>query len=510
MSDAPEVPALLQIPSREVQEGLPRVHTSGAESVLLVRAAGKAYATAATCTHYGGPLAEGLVVGATVRCPWHHACFDLATGLASGPAMTPIACYDVVEQGGFVRVLGKRAAVDPAPVAGPASVVIIGGGVAGAACAEALRRQGYAGPVTLVADEPPGPVDRPNLSKDYLVGTAPEEWIPLRDAAFYAEQRIEFVLGDAAVRIDPKARTVALASGRSLSYGALVLAMGAEARRLDLPGGVRPDVHTLRTLADARAIIARAKEGARAVVIGASFIGLEVAASLRARKVEVDVVAPEAIPLARIVGEKPGLFVRSLHEAKGVRFHLGRKPASIGDAGVTLDDGATLAADFVVAGVGVSPRTALAAAAGITLDRGVAVDERFATSAAGVYAIGDLARYPDHWSGERVRVEHFAAAQRQGQALARGLLGGAGGFRDVPFFWSAHYDVTLSYVGHAEAWDRVLETGSLEERAYSAAFEKGGKVLAVVCVGKDALGLAVEAAMERGDAAEVATLVRKG
>jgi NADPH-dependent 2,4-dienoyl-CoA reductase/sulfur reductase-like enzyme/nitrite reductase/ring-hydroxylating ferredoxin subunit len=505
-----DTPSLLQVPSSEVLEGRAKVHTAGAESVLVVRAGGKAYATAATCSHYGGPLAEGLVAGATVRCPWHHACFDLATGLASGPAMTPIACYDVVEEGGVVHVLGKRAAAAPAPAAGPVSVVIIGGGVAGAACAEALRRNGYAGPVTLVADEPPGPVDRPNLSKEYLVGTAPEEWIPLRDAAFYAEHRIDFVLGDPAVRIDPRERTVALRSGRALSYGALVLATGAEARRLDLPGAVRPNVHTLRTLADARAIIARAKEGARAVVIGASFIGLEVAASLRARKVEVEVVGPEAVPLARIVGEKIGRFVRSLHEAKGVRFHLGRRPAAIGDAGVTLDDGAVLPADFVVAGVGVAPRTALAAAAGITLDRGVAVDERLQTSEPGVFAIGDIARYPDPWSGERVRIEHFAAAQRQGQALARMLLGGAGGFRDVPFFWSAHYDTTLSYVGHAEAWDQVLETGSLEERAYSAAFEKGGKVLAVVCVGKDALGLEVEAAMERGDAAGVAALVRRG
>jgi NADPH-dependent 2,4-dienoyl-CoA reductase/sulfur reductase-like enzyme/nitrite reductase/ring-hydroxylating ferredoxin subunit len=495
------------VPADTVIEGRPLLGHAHGESVMVVRSNGNLYATAATCTHYGGPLSEGLVVGTTVRCPWHHACFDLETGLGRGPGMTPLACFDLVQKGSLVQVLKKREATAPAVASGPRSVVIVGGGAAGAACAETLRRLGYRGPISLLADEPPGPVDRPNLSKDYLAGTAPEEWIPLRDAAFYREMNVDFTLGDAVVGVDTKARSVKLASGRSVAYGALLIATGAAPRRLPIAGADGANVHVLRTLEDARAIIAKAKAGARAVVIGASFIGLEVAASLRARSVAVDVVGPEAVPLSRVLGDEIGRFVRSLHEEHGVRFHLGRTPLRIADGVVELDDGAKLGADFVVLGVGVAPRTALAEAAGIAVDRGIVVDEKLRTSAEDVYAAGDVASYVDAWSGARVRIEHWVVAQRQGQAVARAMLGAAEPYREVPFFWSAHYDTTLAYVGHAEAWDRIATRGSLEGRKFVAAFERQGRVLGAVCVGEDALSLQIEAAMQAGDAAKVAALV---
>ncbi|MBV9950246.1 MAG: FAD-dependent oxidoreductase, partial [Myxococcales bacterium] len=339
--------------------GKPFLGQVAGEAVMLVRAGARVFASAATCTHYGGPLAEGLVVGNTVRCPWHHACFDLETGLGRGPGLTPVACFDVVQENGLVRVARKRAPYAPAPgsgVGGPASVVIVGGGPAGAACAETLRRHGYGGPVALVADEPPGPVDRPNLSKDYLAGNAPEEWIPLRDLGFYREMKVEFLLGDAAASVDPPARTVTLASGRSMPYGALLLATGAAPRRLDIPGASGPEVRVLRTLADSHAIIAHvagAGEPRRVVVVGASFIALEVAASLRARQAQVDVVMSERLPLARVFGDKLGAFIQTLHESKGVTFHAERKPARVGGGRVELDDGAVLPADLVVFGVGV-------------------------------------------------------------------------------------------------------------------------------------------------------------
>lgn len=492
-----------------LQADTPLLGHLGDQAVILVKSGERVFATAASCTHYGGPLAEGLVVNGSVRCPWHHACFDLETGLAGGPALTPLECFDVIPEQDLLRVAKRREKPKPTLPSGPSpsSVIVVGGGPAGAACVETLRRLGYAGPVTLVADELPGPVDRPNLSKDYLAGTAPEEWIPLRDAAFYAEQGITLLLGDRASSIDTAARQLELASGARLSYGALVLATGAAARRLTLPGADAPHVHTLRTLADSRAIIAASKPGARAVVIGSSFIGLEAAAALRARNIDVHVVAPDAVPLARVMGEKLGTFVRGLHERRGVQFRLGHKPTRITSQAVELDDGSSLAADFVVVGVGVSPHTELAEAAGLRVERGIVTDAELRTSAADVYAAGDVASYPDPWSGERVRIEHFAVAERQGQAVARTLLGRGGTYRAVPFFWSQHYDTTLSYVGHAESWDRVIERGSLESGQYCAAFERNGKVLAAVCMNEDALGLKIEAAMEAGDVAGVTALV---
>jgi len=391
----------------DVVEARPFLGHAHGEAVILVRSGGKVFATGATCTHYSGPLAEGLVVGNTVRCPWHHACFDLETGLAAGPALTPIPCFDVVEEKGMIRVAQKREVAKPMqPRSAPASVVIVGGGAAGAACAENLRRFGYEGPVALIADEAPGPVDRPNLSKDYLAGNAPEEWIPLRDEAFYREMNIAFSVGDGAASVDTGGRIVTLKSGKKLSYGALLIATGAEPRRLSIPGADNENVHVLRTLADSRGIVGRAREGARAVVIGSSFIGLEVAASLRTRKVEVDVVSTDKVPLARVVGDAIGGFVRTLHEKHGVRFHLGPAPKAISARGVELEDGTALPADFVVLGVGVAPRTQLAEAAGLRVERGIVVDDQFRASADGVYAAGDVASFPDFRTGSRLRIEH--------------------------------------------------------------------------------------------------------
>jgi len=451
------------------------------------------------------------VIGDTVRCPWHHARFSLRTGEAIGaPALNPIPCWQVQRADGRLSVSRKREPSPPSlvPPRLPSAVVIVGGGPAGAACAEALRRAGYAGPVTLVAPEPPGPVDRPNLSKDYLAGAAPEEWIPLRTAEFYAEQGIAFVANDPATRIDPAGRTVTLESGRTIPYGALVLATGAEPRRLAVPGADRPHVHLLRTLQQSRAIIERASGTRHAVVVGASFIGLEAAAALRHRGLEVDVVGPEPVPLARVLGEEIGREVRRIHEEHGVRFHLGQTPREIRDDEVELSSGARLAAGLVVVGVGVTPRTSLAEAAGLRVENGIVVDAHLRTSAPDVYAAGDVARVPDPRTGALVRIEHFVVAERQGQAAARAILGLGEPYRDVPFFWSQHYDVGFSYVGHAPSWDRIETQGSVAARDFAAFYVRQGRVAAVVTVGRDLLGLRAEAAMEADDDGALEALMR--
>jgi NADPH-dependent 2,4-dienoyl-CoA reductase/sulfur reductase-like enzyme len=282
-----------------------------------------------------------------------------------------------------------------------------------------------------------------------------------------------------------------------------VLATGAAPIRLPIPGAELPHVHTLRTLADSRAIIARATSAKTAVVIGASFIGLEVAASLRARGVAVDVVAPEAVPLERVMGPALGAFVRGLHEEHGVRFHLGRTSTAIDAAGVVLDDGSRLAADLVVLGVGVKPVVVLAEQAGCTMDRGVVVDDHLRTSLPDVYAIGDIARYPDPRSGAAIRVEHWVVAQRQGQTAARNIAGGDQAFDAVPFFWSQHYDVAINYVGHVERWDELTVHGSIADRSCVVAYRVGGKVRAVASIGRDLASLEIEAALATDDQARI-------
>jgi len=472
----------------------------GEDAVLLARRGNEFFAIGATCTHYNGPLAEGLMVDDTVRCPWHHACFSLRTGQAvRAPALGPVACWSTEVRDGKVFVREKAVATSTRRVArapaGPQKIVIIGGGAAGFAAAEMLRRQHFQGDIVMLSDDDAPPVDRPNLSKDYLAGSAPEDWVPLRGDSFYADESIDLRLKTSVIGIDVRAREVALGDGGKVAYDRLLLATGAEPVRL--PGMDPPHVHTLRTLDDCRAIIARAATARRAVVIGASFIGLEVAAALRTRGIEVHVVAPEKRPMERVLGPQIGDFVRSLHEERGVIFHLEDTAIAIDARKVTLKSGGTIDADLVVAGVGVRPRLALAEKAGLALDRGVTVDEYLETSAPGVFAAGDIARWPDPHSGAPIRVEHWVVAQRQGQTAALNLLGGREKFAAVPFFWSQHYDVPINYVGHAETWDELTIDGDIAARDCVVRYKRNGRVLAVASIYRDSDSLLAEAAMER-------------
>ncbi len=493
------------VPISDIADGGMLAGHAQGKPVLVARRGDELLAIGAACTHYSGPLGDGLVVGDTVRCPWHHACFSLRTGEAlRAPGLNPVARWEVERRGGMVYVTGEIDAPDGAtPLPGrtvtgppPASIVIVGSGAAGNAAAEMLRRQGYAGPLTMIGGDDSVPYDRPNLSKDYLAGSAPEEWIPLRPAAFYEEHGIELLRGVRVVAVDAAARRVALDNGETRTFDRLLLATGAEPVRLPLPGADLPHVHYLRTLADSRAIIANATRARRAVVMGASFIGLEVAAALRARDLEVHVVAPDPQPLVKVMGPRLGAFIRALHEQHGVVFHLQRVATAIDDRAVTLASGEVLPADLVVIGAGVRPALALAERAGLAIDRGVVVNEYLETSVRGIFAAGDIARWPDPHTGRPIRVEHWVVAQRQGQTAARNLLGLRERFDAVPFFWSAHYERSIRYVGHAEEWDEILIDGKPEDGDCSAAFRLGGRTLAVATIGRDRASLRAEVAME--------------
>jgi NADPH-dependent 2,4-dienoyl-CoA reductase/sulfur reductase-like enzyme/nitrite reductase/ring-hydroxylating ferredoxin subunit len=495
----------LGISAAELADGGKLLGHVGQEPVLLVRLGREAFAIGAQCTHYSGPLAEGLVVDDTVRCPWHHACFDLRTGEASrAPALSPVDTWRVEQRGGKIFVREKRARPD-AKHRGqrdePSRIVIVGGGAAGFAAAEMLRREKYEGGIVMLSSDDAPPVDRPNLSKDSLAGSAPEEWLPLRDSSFYSDNAIGLRLSTAVSAIEPKAHEVALATGERIPFDRLLLATGAEPVASSIPGAKASDVLALRSLKDCRAIIERAKTARRAIVLGASFIGLEVAASLRARNIEVHVVAPEERPMEKILGPDFSRLVQAIHEQHGVIFHLRETASGVEGKRMTLSGGSVLEADLIVAGLGVRPRLSLAEAAGLRIDDGIAVDAFLETSAPAVFAAGDIARWPDRLTGKAIRVEHWVVAERQGQIAALNMLGRRDTFDAVPFFWSQHYDVPINYVGHAESWDELAIDGDIANKDGLVRMRRAGRTLAVASVFRDLESLEAEVSLEREAAA---------
>lgn len=466
----------------------------GDKAVLLARVGDEVLAVGATCTHYGGPLDQGAIEGETVRCPLHHACFSLRTGEAiDAPAFDPIACWKVEREGDRIFVREECEPTPPSVLLAasdrPESIVIVGGGAAGFAAAEMLRRRDWQGRLTVLSADADAPCDRPNLSKDYLAGNAPEAWIPLRSPDFYADHRIDLRLSTVANRIDADERNVITADGRRHAYDRLLIATGAEPVRPPIPGADLPHVFTLRSLADSRAIIARAADATSAVVLGSGFIGLEVAAALKARGLAVHVVSLDARPLERVLGAQLGDFIRNLHESHGEIFHMGTSIAAIDTRSVKLANGARVAADLVVIGIGVKPRLALAEGAGLAVDRGVLVNDHLETSRPGVFAAGDVARWPHGADGATARAEHWVVAERQGQVAAENMLGARKPFRDVPFFWSAHHEVTIRYVGHAPSWDEIRVDGRVAACDCALSYRKDGKTLAVATIGRDAQAL---------------------
>jgi NADPH-dependent 2,4-dienoyl-CoA reductase/sulfur reductase-like enzyme/nitrite reductase/ring-hydroxylating ferredoxin subunit len=498
------------VPASTIPDGGMLVGHAEGQAVLLARRGSEIFAIGATCTHYSGPLGEGLIVGDTVRCPWHHACFSLRTGEAlRAPALSPVSRWEIERRGDTVVVTKEIKAPDGAtPLPGAATiapppdvrrVLIVGAGVAGNAAAEMLRRRGFAGTITMVGADPAPPYDRPNLSKDYLAGTAEESWLPLHSPSFYKRHDIELLTATRVKSVDAAAKKASLENGDTRDFDRLLLATGADPIALRVPGADQKHVFYLRTLADCHAIIAAIGTAKRAVVIGASFIGLEVAASLRTRKLEVTVVAPDAVPLVKVFGEKLGAHIKSLHEQHGVKFSLQKSVTAIGASDVTLDDATKIAADVVVIGIGVRPSLDLAKQMGLAVDNGVVVNEYLESSTAGIFAAGDIASFP-YRTGERVRVEHFVVAERQGQFAAENMLGARKKYDDIPFFWSAHFGTEIRYVGHASKTEDVAIGGDIEKGDALVAYREKGRAVAFASLGRDLACLEAERALEVNDA----------
>ena len=483
----------------QVPEGSTLAGRVGEDAVLLSNIDGKLHAISGTCTHYGAALADGIIGQTTVRCPLHHACFDLRTGAAlRAPALDALDRWQVEVEGekAFVRRKLEGQSEHASTQSDVEKIVIVGGGAAGLACALELRRLGFAGSVTILSADADPPCDRPNLSKDYLAGEMPQEWLWLRGEDWYRDNKIDLRLSTEVVGIDAAGRTVRCASGEQLPFDRLLIATGGEPNQLNVPGFDRPNAHTLRTVADARAIAEQAKEGTSAVIIGASFIALEAAAALRHRGVEVDIVSVEEVPLDRVFGKELGQQLQALHERNGVRFHLSSVVTGFDGAAVTLADGGRVSGDFVLLGIGVHPRTALAESAGAAVDNGVIVDEFLESSVPGIYAAGDIAAYPEPISGERARIEHWVVAERQGETAAANMLGKRKRFDSAPFFWTEQYGVSIRYVGRASGWDAVTCEGDFENGSFIARYFIEGTHCATATIGRDRENLEDELTVE--------------
>ncbi len=491
----PKVASLANLPA---DRGL-RVEVGG-EAVLLVRDGDAVRAYSATCPHAGAPLEEGAVCNGRIICPWHKAAFRVSDGgLVEPPALDGLNSYPVRVDGGDIFVEAKAA---PQPQVrshtDSRSFVIVGAGAAGATAAAALREFGFGGRILLIGREPGLPFDRTSLSKFVVSGEMkPEETPLLRTKDFYAEQRIERSEMEV-VRFDVKSREITLADNRKIEFDSALIAPGSEAKTPELPGVDQDGVHKLRSREDAAAILADVRPGARAIVLGSSFIGLEVASCLRAQKASVTVVSPEEIPFVRQFGDKIGRSIRALHEANGVVFEAPAKAIKIEGqgrvSGLVLEDGRRLAADLVVIGVGVRPATGFVVGAEMTKDKGLSVDATLRL-AEGIYCAGDAAAFPMPPDGKPTRIEHWRVAQQQARIAAANMMGGNRPYEDVPFFWTYHYGKNFEYLGHADSWDDEVIRGDIGKQQFVAVLLQRDRVAAVVACERQRLTAALSERM---------------
>ncbi|MGA2762262.1 MAG: FAD-dependent oxidoreductase [Spirochaetia bacterium] len=469
----------------DLKEGALTLVKSGEDSVCVVRLEGAVLAVGNKCPHYECKLNEGMLIGSELTCRCHDARFDIRTGkVLSAPALNDLTVYPVRLEGGDV-LLG--AAVKPRfpkpPGTDPRTFLIVGGGAAGNSAAETLRREGFAGRIVMVTLEADQPYDRPNLSKEFMSGDAKPEWMPLRSEKFYANQNIEVLTGTKVTSIDPRKKSVSLSVGHSLSYDMALLATGATPRKLSVPGADGKGCFQLRSFADARLILEAAGSARKAALIGAGFIGMELASSLRKRGLAVTVITPETQPFARVVGDKVAAYMRSRHEKDGVVFCLGAGVAGISGGVVSLSDGRKVEADFVVFGIGVQPAVDYLAGTDLVENGAVPVSPQLRTKYADLFAAGDIAVVPDPLTGAGTRIEHWVVAERQGEHAARAMLGSSAPYEEVPFFWTRQTGVSLKYVGFAPQWDEIAYRGSVDSGKFLAGYYRGGTLRAAASMG---------------------------
>ncbi|MEH2184381.1 FAD-dependent oxidoreductase [Nostoc sp.] len=488
----------------DLNDGEMRQVSVGETEILLSRIDGKYYAVGAHCTHYKAPLAEGVLSGHHVVCPWHNAYYDVTTGdQQEPPGLDALACYKVRIEGENVIVsvpeetngLRSPAMAQFDPNVDGRTFVILGAGAAGVHAAETLRIAGYQGRIVMITQDNRLPYDRTKLTKDYFIGKTSAEEMPLRSPDFFKEHAIEVLLNKRVEQVQTTNKTITFTdsdagtSSDSLTYDALLVATGGKPRQLDIPGADLQNILTLRSFNDTDRILTISKQKGQAVVIGSSFIGMEAAAGLRQHGLEVTVVSPDSVPFKKILGEEIGKLFQQVHEEKGVSFKFERKAVQFEGSdkveAVILDNGDRLKADIVIVGIGVQPATDFLQ--GIDLhpkDNSVVVDE-YLRAGDGIYAAGDIACYPDWRTNESIRVEHWRVAAQQGRIAAQNMTGKAVKFRGLPLFWTMQFDFPLRYIGHAESWDEIIVDGDLQKQEFIVFYLKNNQVLAVATSHQD-------------------------
>ncbi len=503
----------------------------GDTDVLLARVDGQYYALYPKCAHYQAPLQKGILHGHRLVCPWHNACFDVRNGhRLEAPALNGLSTHEVRVENGqvFVRLTTDKQSMTN-PLAAPdeantETCVIVGSGGAGAFAVEALREGGFTGRIIMLTQSHEAPYDRPNCSKNYLQGKAPDEWMPLRDDAFYKNYGIEIRTNQQVISLDPVTKKIELNSGETLVYDLALVCPGGKPNRLPVSGVDLGNVFTLRTLHDSKKLRKLGKKGKRVVIVGSSFIGLEAAMSLRKLGCEVAVVGQETVPFEKILGGRIGRVMQGWHEKEGIKFHLGRKVEQLEGktmvSAVALDNGEQLTADFVLLGVGVKPQTSFLTGIELEPDGGVKTDE-YLRIADGLFAAGDIAHYPTPDGPQRI--EHWKVAGQQGHvaglnmarlARSRRPEGGEGDamepYQGVPFFWSNQQSKRINYIGYGGGFDEIIYEGNPEtDEFFLAYYIKEEKVRAVAALKCDKDIIAIRELMQLGVSPSVEA-VRRG
>ncbi len=513
----------------EIKEGDMKRISVGDQELLLVNVGGEIHAYGPDCPHHGAPLEKGLLDGHRLVCPWHQSVFDARSGrLIDPPSLDDLEEYrvEIVEKNVVVHVPRKISSAKTPRMSRPATeedarkehldgeykatvfpadrlrsgrtFVIIGSGAAGIAAAETLRQEGYQGNITVLTQDENPPYDRTELSKRYLAKKDASSPM-LRDMDFYEHYGIKLMLGEEVSKVDVPSRRIVCASGSDMQADAILLASGSEPRRLDVDGTDLPNVFLLRSFRDCEQIRARAAESKRAVVVGASFIGMETAGSLTQRGIQVTVVGPESVPFEGLLGEKIGRMYQSVHEQEGTQFRLGENIERFegdqeGVRRAVLSGGESIDCDMVVVGIGVRPRTGYVEGIEVNQDGSLPVDEHLMVSD-GVFAAGDIARFLDWRTGTPIRIEHWRLAQELGQLAARNMLGQGLTYEGTPFFWTTQHKVIVNYVGHVDEWDDIHVDGSIDDKKFVALYIKDGHVYAAAGVGESKKMCAISESM---------------
>lgn len=481
----------------DLKDGEMKQVTADGTDILLTKVDGTYYAVGAFCTHYGAPLAKGALCGKHVICPWHHAWFDITNGnLLEPPALDALPNYKVKIKDDKILVgLPEERTDRRLPKMATCNLdvdkrifAILGGGAAGYAAAQTLREEGFLGRIIMITQEKELPYDRPNISKDYLQGEVKASMMPLRSKKFFENHKIEVLTGKTAKEVDHSNNKIIFESGEPLHYNKLLVATGGIPRKMDVPGADLENIFVLRSFDSADAIIDALENIKKVVVVGASFIGMEAAASLQSRGLAVTVVAPEKLPFAKTLGPEIGKYFKELHQENGVQFKLDSQVEKFeGDSKleyVVLKSGERLQADVVITGIGVAPATAILKDIKQEKDGGVITD-LYLNLVADLYAAGDIASIPDPHTNKPRRIEHWRYALQQGRAAAVNMLDKEIPFLGVPFFWTAHFGVSLRYIGHAKDWDEIYYDGEVAAKKFLAFYIKDDRITAVAGIGRD-------------------------